>query len=119
MRSKSIVAGLVVGALALPAPAVGSAAEPPTSSTGVAQLAQHRSGGQATGTAVRRDGEHAAAFVAELSPPASVAGDGDAFDWGAAAIGAGAALFVTALLMAGPSVIGGRRRQGRSAASRA
>jgi hypothetical protein len=116
-RTKSIVAAIAVGALALAAPAVGSAAEPPSSSSGDGrtQLAQARSDGQATdtSTSLRRDGGQATQFVAELSAPANIPGDGDAFDWGDAAIGAGAALFAATLLMAGSAMLGGRRRDGK------
>jgi hypothetical protein len=121
-RTKSIVAGFAVGALALAAPAAGSVAQSPTSSAGgsAAQVAESQNGGQAPDAVLRSDGEHAVPFVAELSPPApsaSVAGDGDAFDWGAAAIGAGVALFATALLMAGAGALGSRRREGKPAAA--
>jgi hypothetical protein len=114
-RTESIVAGIAVGALTLAAPAAGSVAEPPTSSAGDgrAQLAQAQSGSQATDTSLRRDGEQARQFVAELSAPANIPGDGDAFDWGDAALGAGAALLAATLLMAGSAMLGGRRRDGK------
>jgi hypothetical protein len=118
-RTKSIAAGLAVGALALAAPAAGSVAEPPSSSSGdtPVQLAQAQGSDQATDTVIRRDGGQAGPVVAELSPPAIVPSGGDAFDWGDAAIGAGAALFATALLMAGSSALGGRPREGKAAAA--
>jgi hypothetical protein len=117
-RAKSIIAGLAVGALASAAPAAGSVAEPPTSTAGdsPAQLAQAQNAGQPTDITVRRAGDQAVPFVAELSRPQSATGAGDAFDWGAAAIGAGVALFTAALLMAGVSTLGGRRREGKRAA---
>jgi hypothetical protein len=49
--------------------------------------------------ALRRDGSQAEAFVADVSSPPATSGDG--FDWGDAAIGAGAALLAAAFLMMG------------------
>jgi hypothetical protein len=59
--------------------------------------------------ALPRDPGQATPFVAEVAPEAVPAGDG--FDWGAAAIGAGAALLAAALLAAGSGAVGrGRSR---------
>jgi hypothetical protein len=100
-RTKSIVTiGLAVAALSLAAPAAGSVIDPPASTPGHAQQA---------GIVLHRDGSQAAAFVADLSPQASAPTDGDGFNWGAAAIGAGAVLLAAALLMGGSSALGRRR----------
>jgi hypothetical protein len=76
-----------------------------------------RSAGEATpfvaevGTeALRRDPGQATQFVGELAPEAAPPGDG--FDWGDAAIGAGAGLLAAALLAAGSGAV--RRDRPRS-----
>jgi hypothetical protein len=117
IHTKSMVAGLAVGALWLAAPAAGSVAEPAAAPpvnahAQVAQLAGHA---QQTDVVIRRDGAHATPFVADLSPEASVPGASDGFDWGDAAIGAGAGLLAAALLMAGSTALGGRRRTSKAA----
>lgn len=60
--------------------------------------------------ALRRDPDQATQFVAEAAPEA--APPGDTFDWGDAAIGAGAALLAAALLAAGSGAV--RRDRPRS-----
>ena len=57
---------------------------------------------------LRRDGSQATAFVADVGSENPAAGDGNGFDWGDAAIGAGAGLLAVALLMLGTSAIGRR-----------
>jgi hypothetical protein len=101
-RTKSIVTiGLAVAALSLAAPAAGSVAEPPAAAPDHAQQA---------GIVLHRDGSQAASFVADLAPQASASPtDGDGFNWGAAAIGAGVTLLAAALLMGGSSALGRRR----------
>jgi hypothetical protein len=110
-HTRSIVAGIAVGALWVAAPAAGSVAEPPTvpPANAQAQVAQSTGRDQQTGIVIRRDGTQATPFVAGFAREASVPGDGDAFDWGHAAIGAGAALLATGLLAAGSNALGGRR----------
>jgi ABC-type phosphate transport system substrate-binding protein len=106
-RTKSIVTiALAVAALSA-APAAASVAEPPAATPGHDQQA---------GTVLHRDGSQAAPFVAALSPEASAATDDDGFNWGAAAIGAGAVLLAAALLMRGTSALGRRRTSQRAGA---
>ena len=117
IHTKSIVAGLAVGALWLAAPAAGSVAEPPAvpPADAHAQVVQSAAPGQQTDIVIRRNGAHATPFVADVSPQATVPGASDGFDWGDAAIGAGAGLLATALLMAGSTALGGRRRATKAA----
>ena len=61
--------------------------------------------------ALRRDPGQATPFDSEVAPEAAPPGDG--FDWGDAAIGAGAGLLAAALLAAGSGA--GRRDRPRSA----
>jgi hypothetical protein len=61
--------------------------------------------------ALRRDPGQATQFVAEQAPEAAPRGDG--FDWGDAAIGAGAGLLAAALVAAGSGAV--RRDRPRSA----
>ena len=109
IRIKSTVA-TVVGTLALAAPAAGAVLEPQL-------VAQPQSPDRNGAIVLHRDGSQATPFVAEVGPAATstptstVSGDG--FDWGDAAIGAGAALFATALAIGASSALPGRR-SGRS-----
>jgi hypothetical protein len=117
IHTKSIVAGLAVGALWLAAPAAGSVAEPPTvppADTHALSAAQSP-GHDLQGVPLRRDAAQATPFIADVAAEASVPGDGDGFDWGDAAIGAGAGLLAAALLVAGSSALGGRRRTSKPA----
>jgi hypothetical protein len=114
IRTRSIVAGLAVTALSVSAPAAASVLEPAASAPAGAH-AQSASDSQQTGVVIRRDGTQATPFVAVALPRASVPGDGDGFDWGDAAIGAGAGLLGAALLMAGSATLGGRRRASKAA----
>ena len=57
--------------------------------------------------AIRRDGSQAEPFVANVGSQPTTAGDG--FDWGDAAIGAGAGLLAACVAMLGSAAIGGRR----------
>ena len=64
---------------------------------------------------LRRDGADPRRRSSSPSTPATSAGAGDdGFDWGYAAIGAGVALFATALLI-GSRTLGGRRRTAKTA----
>jgi len=65
--------------------------------------------------AVRRDGSQAEPFVANVGSQPTTAGDG--FDWGDAAIGAGAGLLAACLAMLGSAAIGGRRSSRPSTAA--
>jgi hypothetical protein len=59
--------------------------------------------------ALHRDGSKAVPVVADLGPePTSAAGDG--FDWGDAAIGAGAVLLVSCLAILAAAGLSGRRK---------
>ena len=128
---KTIAAAAIIGALAIAAPA--SAAPDQSPSTTPAPTAAHPfsgQGGQQPSTtptptsahplsgqgdqqvvALRRDGSQAEAFVADVGGTPSATGDG--FDWGDAAIGAGAGLLAAALLMVGTGAVGGRRTSSR------
>ena len=131
----TIAAAAVIGALAIAAPASAAADQPP--STTPAPTAAHPfsgQGGQQPSTtptptsahplsgqggqgdqqvvALRRDGSQAEAFVADVGGTPSATGDG--FDWGDAAIGAGAGLLAAALLMVGTGAVGGRRTSSRT-----
>ncbi|HEX2466714.1 MAG TPA: hypothetical protein VHJ54_00780 [Solirubrobacterales bacterium] len=59
---------------------------------------------------VRRDGSQAVPFVADVSGTSSAAAASSDFDWGDAAIGAGTALGIVALLGATGLAIRNRRR---------
>jgi hypothetical protein len=105
IRIKSTVA-TVVGTLALAAPAAGAPLEP--------QLVTQPHNPDRNGAIVlHRDGSEATPFVAEVgtastSTSASAVSSGG-FDWGDAAIGAGAALLATALAIGASSALSGRR----------
>jgi hypothetical protein len=70
---------------------------------------------------LRRDGDRSTKFVAEASPEATkpAGGSGDGFDWGDAAIGAGAGLLAVALVASGTGAVTGRRRRTPTTASAA
>jgi hypothetical protein len=123
-HTKFIVAGLAVGALWLAAPAAAAVAEPPTAgpdtalakSTGDDQgggVVLRLDGGQPAPVVLRRDGGQAAPVVVDLTPASSTGGN-DNSEWGYLAVGAGIALFATALLI-GSGALGGRRRTANTA----
>ncbi len=58
--------------------------------------------------AIRKDASQATPFVAEVAPEATP--PGDKFDWGDAAIGAGAGLLIVTVIAATSAATGGRRR---------
>jgi hypothetical protein len=118
IRSKSIIAIFAVAAIAPVASASASVNEPvlagyysassatsdtPSSTSSVTALSHDSN---AT-VALRRDGSQAAPVVANLGSEPNTASDG--FDWGDAAIGAGAGLFGACLAALGVAAIGGRR----------
>jgi hypothetical protein len=107
MRRRFILTVLLAGVMIPAAPAAASIYGP------IGPLAD---GQQATQTSqgseivLRRDGSHAQAFVADVGPE-SPASSGDGFDWGDAAIGAGAGLAAAMLVGAGTAAIRRRRSQ--------
>jgi hypothetical protein len=111
MRTRSIVAVLVAGAIAPAAPAAASLYSP------VGEGPQATKKDDSAAIVLRRDGSQATPFVADVSPEAAVSGDG--FDWGDAAIGAGAGLLTVALVVGGSGAIAGRRRPTPTPASAA
>ena len=129
----TIAAAAVIGALAIAAPASAADQQPSTTPAPTAAHPFSGQGGQqpsATPTptsahplsgqgdqqvvALRRDGSQAEAFVADVGGTPSATGDG--FDWGDAAIGAGAGLLAAALLLGGSGAVQARRRRAPSAA---
>ena len=113
---KPIVTTIVAGALAIAAPAGASVLEPATNgwnpggsdtSTSVTAISHPTNGDSSEVVTLRRDGSQATAFVADVGPQ-SPAGDGNGFDWGDGAIGAGTALLAATLLMFGMGAIGRR-----------
>jgi hypothetical protein len=115
-RTRVAIAVLVAAALAPVAPAAADVYAPFSDGPEATQ----REGSESI--VLRRDGDRSAPFVADVSPEASPAatspGD-DAFDWGDAAIGAGASLLVVALVASGAGAVAGRRRQSPTPASAA
>jgi len=109
MRTRSIVAMLAVGALVPAAPAAANVYAP------FSEGPQATQKDDSAAIVLRRDGSEATPFVADVSPESTVAGDG--FDWGDAAIGAGAGLLTVALVVGGSGVIQGRRRHTPTPAS--
>ena len=131
---KTIAVAAVIGALAIAAPASASDQSPSTTPAPTAAHPFSGQGGQQSSTtptptsahpfsgqsgqggpqlvALRRDGSQAEAFVADVGGTPSATGDG--FDWGDAAIGAGAGLLAAALLMMGTGAVGGRRTSSRT-----
>ncbi len=110
-------AAAALSAVAL-APAA-SASVNPDLATETAGAAGHQ--GDAVSTVVlRRSPEAAVPFVAETAPghDQPAAGSGDSFDWGDAAIGAGASLAVVAVGLAGIGAISDGRRRYSSARPR-
>jgi hypothetical protein len=110
-RTKSLIAG-ALASLALAAPAAGAVLEPQL-------VAQSESNDSTAGITLHRDGSKATPFVAEVgtASTATPANSGDGFDWGDAAIGAGAGLMAAALAVGASSVVPSRR-QNRSTPSR-
>jgi hypothetical protein len=102
----ALAVGVAATALAVPGAAAGFSstgddpAGPPSASTSPTP--------QNT-VVVRRDGSAAVPFVADVSNESSTAAAGSGFDWGDAAIGAGGALGIIALLGAGALAIRSRR----------
>ena len=111
-RTRALTALLVAGALIPAAPNVYAPFD-----DGAEATQKHDS----EGIALRRDGDRSAPFVAEVSPEATptATATGDGFDWGDAAIGAGASLLIVALVASGAGAVGGRRRQSPTPASAA
>jgi hypothetical protein len=112
-RAKSLVAS-VIASLALAAPAAGAVLEPQL-------LAQTQGPDHSTGTTLHRDGSAATPFVAQVGDASTSTPtvDSDGFDWGDAAIGAGAGLMAAALAMGASSTISGRRARRSAPASSA
>lgn len=110
-RTTSVIAVLVAGALASAAPAAGSEYAPFSEGPQAAHNEGSENGSQ--GIVLRRDGDSATPFVAEVGPTstAPAAATDEGFDWGDAAIGAGASLLAVALVASGAGALGGRRRQ--------
>jgi hypothetical protein len=104
----ALAVGLTATALAIPGAAAGFSstgddlAGPPSASTPQTPLDDT--------VALRRDGSQAVPFVAEVSATPPAAASGSDFDWGDAAIGAGTALGIVALLGASGLAIRSRRR---------
>jgi hypothetical protein len=102
-HAKSLVAG-AIASLALAAPAAGAVLEPQL-------VAQAQGPDHSTGITLHRDGSAATPFVAQVgsASTSSPTTSSDGFDWGDAAIGAGAGLMAAALAMGASSAISGRR----------
>ena len=116
-RTKTIVAAIAaITAIAAIAPAVPAGASTFESRVQSSQAAPQDD--QST-IVLHRNGSQATPFVADVSdqsaaPDSAVPGDG--FDWGDAAIGAGAGLLAAALLLGGSGAVQARRRRTPSAA---
>lgn len=116
-RTKTIVAAIAaITAIAAIAPAVPAGASTFESRVQSSQAAPQDD--QST-VVLHRNGSQATPFVADVSdqsaaPDSAVPGDG--FDWGDAAIGAGAGLLAAALLLGGSGAVQARRRRTPSAA---
>lgn len=101
-RTKAIVAVLVAGALTPVAPAVARYDDSLAGATAASGTDDSSS------IVLRRDPNKAIPFVADVSPGATtVASDG--FDWGSAAIGAGAGMLTVGLAALGTGAIRDRR----------
>jgi hypothetical protein len=104
----ALAVGLTATALAIPGAAAGFSstgddlAGPPSASTPPTPLEET--------VVLRRDGSQAVPFVADVSGGSPAAAAGSDFDWGDAAIGAGTALGIVALLGASGLAIRSRRR---------
>ena len=107
----ALAVGVTATALAVPGAAAGSAAG--FSSTGDdfagSASASTPPTPQENAIVLRRDGSAAVPFVADVSSESPTAAAGSGFDWGDAAIGAGGALGIIALLGAGGLAIRSRR----------
>ena len=121
-RTRIAIAVLAAAVIAPVAPAAANqyapfADAPPPAHQGEAA---NRQNGPET-VVLRRDGDRSTKFVAEASPEATTpaGGSGDAFDWGDAAIGAGASLLAVALVASGTGAVTGRRRRTPTTASAA
>ena len=110
--TKTIVAAIVTGALAVAAPAGASVLEPVTAAynpsgselqavNATVQQPTDQGGGMSQFTALRRDGSKAEPFVASLAGT-PVAHSGDGFDVSDAALGG---LLVAAVLMLGSGAL--------------
>jgi hypothetical protein len=113
-RTRIAIAVLAAAAIAPAAPAAANESAPfaeAARATNQGPAADKKDGSEAV--VLRRDGDRATQFVADVSPAAVTAGSGsgDAFDWGDAAIGAGASLLVVALVASSAGAVGGRRRR--------
>ncbi len=116
------IAVLAAGVIAPVAPAAANlyapfADPPPAAHQG--EAANQQNGPETV--VLRRDGDRSTKFVAEASPEATTpaGGSGDGFDWGDAAIGAGAGLLAVALVASGTGAVTGRRRRTPTTASAA
>ena len=108
IRRKSIATILVVGAIAPVAPA--SAAYYESLNAGP----QSGQGDDSSAIVVRRDGAAAVPFVAQVGPETTApAPAADGFDWGDAAIGAGAGLVAASLAMLGSAAVGRRSQRSK------
>jgi hypothetical protein len=113
--TRALTALLVAGALIPAAPAAANVYAPVSDGPEATQK------DDSEGIVLRRDGDRSTPFVAQVSPeatPTATATD-DGFDWGDAAIGAGASLLIVALVASGAGAVGGRRRQSPTPASAA
>ena len=103
----ALAVGVAATALAVPVAAAGFSstgddlAGPPSASTPPTP--------QENAVVVRRDGSAAVPFVADVSSESPAAAAASGFDWGDAAIGAGGALGIIALLGVGGLAIRSRR----------
>jgi hypothetical protein len=103
----ALAVGVTATALAVPGAAAGYSstgddlAGPPSASTPPTPLENT--------VVVRRDGSAAVPFVADVGSEAPTGAAGSGFDWGDAAIGAGGALGIIALLGAAGLAIRSRR----------
>ena len=107
MRRRFILTVLLAGVMIPAAPAAASIYGP-VGPVGDGQQATQQS--QGSDVVLRRDGSQAQAFVADVGPQ-SPASSGDGFDWGDAAIGAGAGLAAALLVGSGAAAIRRRRLQ--------
>jgi len=121
-RTRIAIAVLAAAVIAPVAPAAANQYAPfadPPPPAHQSQAANPQNGPEAV--VLRRDGDRSTKFVAEASPEATkpAGGSGDAFDWGDAAIGAGAGLLAVALVASGTGAVTGRRRRTLTTASAA
>ena len=121
-RTRIAIAVLAAAVIAPVAPAAANQYAPfadPPPPAHQSEAANPQNGPEAV--VLRRDGDRSTKFVAEASPEATTpaGGSGDAFDWGDAAIGAGASLLAVALVASGTGAVTGRRRRTPTTASAA